>query len=655
MIQGRFRSRVRAALTSAAILLPALALTATTPITASASTTRTISGGAVTSFAPKAPAVDTGGVQTPEIRPATEGSPGAAGPDVAAAGGAAQGTGDAGSGATVATKALTFEGLFHRQQRLANGGNQFSLEPPDQGLCVGNGFVLETVNDVMRVYNTAGTPVTAVQDLNSFYKYAAQVDRTTGLQGPFVTDPSCFYDPSTRRWFHVVLTLDVDPVTGAFLGSNHLDLAVSQTSNPAAGWKLYSVPVQDDGTGGTVDHGCSASGPVNGPPKGHGPCIGDYPHLGMDANGFYVTTNEYSLRGPEFHGAQVYAFSKRALVSGATAVTVTQFDTHGMDNGNSGFTLAPATSPTGDEHGNNGAEYFLSSNGTDEAHGQGFPGSVRTSKQVIVWTLENTQSLNSHEPNLTLRHDYVGVDRYSNPPPADQRSGSTPLRDCLNDPACFSKVFGISPAQPNPFAPEQEYALDSNDSRMLQTILVGDKLWGSLDTALNGKAGIEWFQVNVGGRSPRLVKDGYLGLHGQNLIYPAIGLTAGGQGVMAFTVVGSEYFPSAGYATLDNSGTGKVQIAKLGVGPADGFSGYNTFGNPPGTNRPRWGDYGASAIVGNSVWIASEMINQTCDFTLYQGTATSAFGSCNGRRSTLANWSTEITKIDVSSSNGGNN
>ena len=36
----------------------------------------------------------------------------------------------------------------------ANNGNQFSLEPPDQGLCAGNGFVIETVNDVIQVYNT---------------------------------------------------------------------------------------------------------------------------------------------------------------------------------------------------------------------------------------------------------------------------------------------------------------------------------------------------------------------------------------------------------------------------------------------------------------------------------------------------------------------
>src|SRR5207249_169299 len=36
-----------------------------------------------------------------------------------------------------------FEGLNFYQQRYARGGNQFSVEPPDQALCVGNGYELE--------------------------------------------------------------------------------------------------------------------------------------------------------------------------------------------------------------------------------------------------------------------------------------------------------------------------------------------------------------------------------------------------------------------------------------------------------------------------------------------------------------------------------
>src|SRR5262249_935468 len=120
----------------------------------------------------------------------------------------------------------SFDGLNLRNQRLANGGNQFTVEPPDQGLCMGNGFVLESTNDVLRVFDTSGTPLTGVIDLNTFYGYPAQFDRTQLLQGPFVTDPSCLFDPDVQRWFHVVLTLDVDPVTGDFLGSNHIDIAV---------------------------------------------------------------------------------------------------------------------------------------------------------------------------------------------------------------------------------------------------------------------------------------------------------------------------------------------------------------------------------------------------------------------------------------------
>ena len=150
---------------------------------------------------------------------------------------------------------VSFDGLDHRDQRLANGGNQFSLEPPDQGLCAGNGFVLETVNDVMRVYDTSGSPLTGVIDLNTFYGYPAAFNRTTGESGPFITDPSCYFDPDTQHWFHVVLTLDTDPSTGNFLGTNHLDLAVSTTSDPTGSWAIYTLPVQDNGTDGTPDHG----------------------------------------------------------------------------------------------------------------------------------------------------------------------------------------------------------------------------------------------------------------------------------------------------------------------------------------------------------------------------------------------------------------
>src|SRR5581483_2025209 len=53
--------------------------------------------------------------------------------------------------------ATGFAGLNFQDQRTADNGNQFSLEPPDQGLCEGNGLVIEPVNDVFTIYTTGGS------------------------------------------------------------------------------------------------------------------------------------------------------------------------------------------------------------------------------------------------------------------------------------------------------------------------------------------------------------------------------------------------------------------------------------------------------------------------------------------------------------------
>jgi hypothetical protein len=523
---------------------------------------------------------------------------------------------------------VSFDGLNHRQQRLANGGNQFSLEPPDQGLCASSSYVMETVNDVLRVFNTSGTALSGVVDLNTFYGYPAAINRTTGVRGPFVTDPSCYFDPDTQRWFQVVLTLDTRP-NGSFTGPNHLDIAVSQTSNPTGSWTIYRVPVQDDGTQGTPNHGCSL-----------GPCLGDYPHIGADANGFYITTNEYSFFGPEFIAAQIYAFSKSTLASNAASIAVTQFNTVGAVNGNPGFTVWPATTPAGAYATDlGGTEYFLSSDAADEANGTG------SSTDLIVWGLTNTQSLNTASPALNLSNTVLTVNQYAIPPKADQKAGDFPLGQCLNDVPCTTFLNGRT----DPFAPEVESHLDSNDTRMQQVVFANGKLWGALDTALtlNGvnKAGIEWFivkpSVSSSGVSGSVALQGYLGLANNNLTYPAIGVTASGRGVMAFTVVGADNYASAGYASIDAQvGVGDIHIAKAGLGPDDGFTSYKFYvGDPP---RTRWGDYGYTAVVGNSIWIASEYIGQTCTLAQYES---APFGSCGGTRSSLGNWDTRISKV----------
>src|SRR5262249_32673129 len=146
--------------------------------------------------------------------------------------------------------------------------------------------------------------------------------------------------------------------------------------------------------------------------------------------------------------------------------------------------------------------------------------------------------------------------------------------------------------------------LDSSDSRMMQTTYANGKLWSSLDTdvIVNGvhKAGIEFFIVNP--NSGNLVLQGTLALDNNNLTYPAIGVLPNGRGVMALTVVGNDFYASAGYASIDASvGVGDIHIAGAGVGLDAGFTSYKAqVGNPP---RTRWGDYGSASPDGNTIWI----------------------------------------------------
>jgi hypothetical protein len=621
--------------------------------------TRSISSSGATSFTAGPTGVD--GVQWPEFAGGEAAEDGAAGFD----GAIVNRSYSRGAGKGVATTSVrrakanpelltSFDGLNFRNQRLANGGNQFSVEPPDQGLCVGNGYVLESVNTVMNVYDASGQSRLGVTDLNTFYGYPAQFNRTTLQQGPFVTDPSCLYDTATRRWFQVILTLDVFPDTGDFTGRNTLDIAVSQTSSPLGKWTIYHLPVTDDGTEGTPNHGC-APYPQDYQPTHPNACIGDYPHIGADANGFYITTNEYPLFPPTgFHGAQVYAFSKAALAANAPTIAVTQFDTAGADGGKPGFTLWPAVSPaTQFATDAGGTEYLLSSNAAEEANGSG------SSRDLLVWALTNTQSL-AGAPALALTHRTLTVDPYALPPKSEQKAGDFPLGQCINDTTLRSTAWNGRGCWRAFFLPRDEPAhdevqsrLDSNDTRMQQVVYANGKLWGALDTALTlggvNKAGIAWYVVqpsaSAAGVSASLVKTGYLGVANNNVTYPAVGVAANGKGVMAFTLVGADNYPSAAYAPIDAlAGVGDVHVIAAGKGPSDGFTSYKAFvGDPP---RTRWGDYGAAAMDGDSVWIASEYIGQTCTLAQYvENTSASPLFSCGRTRASLGNWATRISRL----------
>jgi len=504
-----------------------------------------------------------------------------------------------------------FDALDHLDQRNAGTGRftntQFSLEPPDQALCVGNGFVVESVNTAIAVFKTDGTRIAGPTALNQFFGLAPEVIRATPLVfGDFTSDPRCYFDRATNRFFVILLQLDVDPATGNFTGPSHQLIAVSKTGDPTGGFNIFRLTTTRDG-----EQNC--------------PCFGDQPLLGADANGFYLSANSFSLVDGRFKGVQIYAMSKRALAAG----TLPPFVLHiglprlAQADGSRSSSVQPAMARRND---NSGTEFFLGSFNTQQFF----------NNQVSAFALRPTGALDSPASAITaatfsFQKTNTPSQVYGVPPDAPQKAGgSHPLADLL-DPHHLVTV-----------------QLATNEHRMQHVTFDNGILWSTVTTGLQSpgetdvKAGVAWFGVKVDaqGNKPleaRVKQQGYVAIANANAFFPALGV-GGERSAIGFSISGPDFFPSAGYVELGNNGrTGPVHFAAVGSGPEDGFTGFPSQGSPctapaaDGTQicEARWGDYGAAAVdeAGN-VWMANEYIPPL-----------------TRPRNINANWGTFVTRI----------
>jgi hypothetical protein len=483
------------------------------------------------------------------------------------------------------------------------------ITPPDQALCAGNGFVVEAVNSALAVYDILGQPVSAPVDIAGFFKFPAPANGVS----QFASDPKCYYDEATGHFFATILAIPSD-ATGNTLGSN-LRIAVSASNDPRGTWTVFEVPLTDDGTNGSPNHP-------------HCPCLGDQPLIGADTNGFYVTTNEFGLSttSPGFNGAQIYAFSKSALIGGRLP-TVVHLANLVLANG-IGFSVQPAFSPSGTGPADaNGTEYFLSSldfNGTLD-------------NRIAVWGLSNTKSLDAASPAVTLEHVVLQSETYGAPPPAGQKSGPAPLRDCLNAGNCP----GITAKASTPNTGFE--GVDTNDDRMNQTVLAGGSLWAGLNTVVTvggqTHAGVAWFEavpkrLSTGKLGARMNSQGYVAVANNDVLFPSIARTDDGRGAMTFAISGNDYYPSAAYARFSGTkGPGDVRVAGAGAAPLDDWDGYAPLS---GVAPVRYGDYSAALIDGDTLWMSAENVPVSC----------TAF-PCAGR-DLYTNWGTFVSRIDLS-------
>ena len=526
----------------------------------------------------------------------------------------------------------------------------FNVEPPDQGLCANSQRVIEMVNLNFQVYDTNLNALSTPFVLETFFKNpldGSPPDVT--IQG----DPRCVWDAGTGRWYLSQLEIDV-PARLDPEATSKFQIAVSTSSDPLGSYNIYEFDNTDAGGSGNPNNpGC--------------PCLGDQPTLGVNADALFVDTNEFGITTNEFNGAVVYAIDKKAMAAGATTanlvanfvgLTVPTPEWNNTTNclkPQEGLfcwaSLRPATSPTNDTRFG-GVEYFLSA--LDFAN-------VKDDR-IAVWAMTGTSSISNTSPNLHLFHEVMGSEPYVFPANlVSQKAGPIPLgqsgRYSCDVPAPCSAIGGTQ-------TPQAEGGIQPNDDQFGSAVFANGLVWGGLTTALGDdeRTGIAYFAVKarltssgLGGSSIAL--QNYLTASGSSLVYPSIGVTSEGQGLISFTLTGRKYFPTSAYALVDRGGAGKVKIAALGQSPQDGFTEYECRNAVKGglcqtlgvTYRPRWGDYSAAVAVGNHFVFASEYI-QSPNCSLSQFLADSAVNPlsvCGGTRSRAANWGTALNSLNV--------
>src|SRR5262249_40588821 len=127
-----------------------------------------------------------------------------------------------GLAATASPLLANFNGTSSRDSAVTNFNQEF--EPPDQGLCVGNGFVMDMVNSAYTIYRPNGAVVSGPFNINGPFG--------EGLT-QFTSDPRCYYDPSTNTWFATILFISGGDFGTGPSNESHLDIAVNSPNGPA--------------------------------------------------------------------------------------------------------------------------------------------------------------------------------------------------------------------------------------------------------------------------------------------------------------------------------------------------------------------------------------------------------------------------------------
>ncbi len=566
------------------------------------------------------------------------------------------------------------------------GVSGFTVEPPDQGMCAGNGYVMEIVNpNALRVFHSNLATASADISLDSLMGLT-QAGYSSG------GDVQCLYDQGYGgHWFVIeIVSTNSEASGGTFAGcfAGVLDgclegIAVSVTNDPTGAYNVYFL----NPNAVNIDPGA-------------GYLLNDYAKIATTQDAFLIFYDEFILNGSlvpacpaygcfGFNGAQEFAISKKALELGfgvSSGFFNTAYENMGLDPtiqppdgacAVTGYTcwyqVIPAQSPDPSQYNNawGGSGFMLGS--------LDFVGAGDNRIAAFYWTgLSNLATVSCAAcGGISFGGQlFTGLEAYMDEGAgclaslggpcglAAQKAGPVPLgANCV----AFGLATGVKSCPENGIA--------TNGDGFTEVSYAEGQIWGAVSTLVTQKfgsgtcghyakcethVGAAYWVIGTGafGKTGMLglTSQGYVTAAHEDLEFPTIaGADHPWQGaVISFTLSGNGgpthannggFFPSSAFGRLTATSGGlvgaTVHITALGKGAQDGFTEYLGY---PGGTRPRWGDYGSAIFVpgaNGGFYFASEYIpSPNCSPSAFLNDP-----SCGGTRAPYANFGTSLNVV----------
>jgi hypothetical protein len=548
------------------------------------------------------------------------------------------------------------------------------IEPADQGLCAGNGYVVEDNNlGEILIFNTRLGRISSVIPLDTLMGLTARGWSSGG-------DIMCQYDYSNGG--HFIFTefasasteASGGPFSGCFAGVANTcfeGIAVTKGSNPFGPYNVYFLNAN-----------------FNPAEPGAPFLLNDFTKIAVTRDAFELFYDEFpqvtpGVGGGGFNGAQEFAFDKNALERGLPVtlpngkpdpffnVAIENMGTLATPDGTCAsdnrfhrpgitcwFSVIPAMPPDPAQYDNShGGSGFMLDN--LDFYGRG-------DNRIAAFDWTGLSALNSIGCAF-CRLVHFGGQLFSGVNPyfgegagAPQKAGPIPLGDECG-------AAGLSTGTPPP-ASCPEGPIATNGDNFTQASQAQGQLWGAISTetsqSFTGESAAEVHQSAafyvIGTRSFdrsgvfTLTSQGYVSPSHEDLAFPVIAAPDDGPAALFFTLTGNGgptgadnggFFPSTAFGRLfagasDLQGS-RVSVVDLGQAPEDGFGEYQGF---PGGTSPRWGDYSAGVYdpSTNKIFFSTNYIQfPNCappQFTL-------TLATCGGTRDGRANWGTSVNSV----------